>query len=64
MATHSGASARSIAPYVDVTLTGEVRLADALTHLYVLLPVLDNAKHYWVSSDEVRAGSPSIRSAT
>lgn len=42
-----------IAPYVDVTLTGEVRLADALTHLYVLLPVLDNAKHYWVSSDEV-----------
>lgn len=41
------------APYVDLTLTGSVRLADALSHLYVLLPVLDNAKHYWVGSDEV-----------
>ena len=30
-----------------------LRLADALNHLYVLLPVLDDAKHYWVSSDEV-----------
>ncbi|MFN8074177.1 MAG: 3' terminal RNA ribose 2'-O-methyltransferase Hen1 [Kineosporiaceae bacterium] len=39
--------------YVDVTLTGTVRLADALSHLYVLLPVLDDAKHYWVGSDEV-----------
>jgi 3' terminal RNA ribose 2'-O-methyltransferase Hen1 len=41
------------APYLDVTLTGRVRLADALSYLYVLLPVLDNAKHYWVGSDEV-----------
>ncbi|HST46261.1 3' terminal RNA ribose 2'-O-methyltransferase Hen1 [Jatrophihabitans sp.] len=39
--------------YVDLRLTGEVRLADALNHLYVLLPVLDDAKHYWVSPDEV-----------
>jgi 3' terminal RNA ribose 2'-O-methyltransferase Hen1 len=30
-----------------------MRLADALNHLYVLLPVLDDAKHYWVSPDEV-----------
>ncbi|MFT3835347.1 MAG: 3' terminal RNA ribose 2'-O-methyltransferase Hen1 [Micropruina sp.] len=41
------------APYVDLALTGRLRLADALSHLYVLLPVLDNAKHYWVGSDEV-----------
>lgn len=41
------------APYVDLALTGSVRLSDALSHLYVLLPVLDNAKHYWVGSDEV-----------
>lgn len=41
------------APYVDLRLIGSIRLADALSHLYVLLPVLDNAKHYWVSSDEV-----------
>lgn len=39
--------------YIDLRLTGTLRLADALTHLYVLLPVLDSAKHYWVSSDEV-----------
>ncbi len=30
-----------------------VRLADALQQLYVLLPVLDGAKHYWVAPDEV-----------
>jgi 3' terminal RNA ribose 2'-O-methyltransferase Hen1 len=39
--------------YVDLRLRGTVRLADALSHLYVLLPVLDDAKHYWVSTDEV-----------
>jgi 3' terminal RNA ribose 2'-O-methyltransferase Hen1 len=39
--------------YLDLWLAGEVRLADALNHLYVLLPVLDDAKHYWVSTDEV-----------
>ena len=48
-------------PYLDLVLTGTVRLADALNHLYVLLPALDDAKHYWVAGDEVeklvRAGS-------
>ena len=39
--------------YVALTLEGELRLSDALRHLYVLLPVLDDAKHYWVSEDEV-----------
>ena len=39
--------------YLDLRLTGQVRLADALNHLYVLLPVLDDAKHYWVSTEEV-----------
>ena len=39
--------------FIDLQLQGEVRLADALNHLYVLLPVLDDAKHYWVSDDEV-----------
>ena len=47
--------------YVDLRLTGRLRLADALNHLYVALPVLDDAKHYWVSSDEIdkllRAGA-------
>lgn len=40
-------------PYRTVHLKATKRLADALTHLYVLIPVLDNAKHYWVGSDEV-----------
>jgi SAM-dependent methyltransferase len=39
--------------YVRLVLEGEVRLAHALCHLYVLLPVLDDAKHYWVAADEV-----------
>ncbi|MEU9505712.1 3' terminal RNA ribose 2'-O-methyltransferase Hen1 [Micromonospora sp. NPDC048170] len=39
--------------YVDLTLTGTLRVSDALNHLYVLLPVLDDAKHYWVAPDEV-----------
>ncbi|SDG77669.1 3' terminal RNA ribose 2'-O-methyltransferase Hen1 [Lentzea fradiae] len=39
--------------YGDVTLSGTLRVSDALKHLYVLLPVLDGGKHYWVSADEV-----------
>ena len=39
--------------YVDLRLTGTVRLSDALSHLYVLLPALDATKHYWVGPDEV-----------
>ncbi|ORT57331.1 3' terminal RNA ribose 2'-O-methyltransferase Hen1 [Streptomyces sp. CB03238] len=39
--------------YIRLVLEGELRLADALRHLYVLLPVLDDAKHYWVAPDEV-----------
>ncbi len=47
--------------YVRLTLRGTARLADALNHLYVLLPVLDDGKHYWIAPDEVdkliRAGA-------
>jgi len=47
--------------YHSVTLTGTNRLADALSQLYVLLPVLDGGKHYWISADEIdklmRAGA-------
>jgi 3' terminal RNA ribose 2'-O-methyltransferase Hen1 len=39
--------------YLHLTLRGTVRLADALNQLYVLLPVLDEAKHYWQAGDEV-----------
>ncbi|MEM6551080.1 MAG: 3' terminal RNA ribose 2'-O-methyltransferase Hen1 [Planctomycetota bacterium] len=40
-------------PYFSVTLRAKKPLAEVLTHLYVLLPVLDNDKHYWVDKDEV-----------
>ncbi|WP_367045651.1 3' terminal RNA ribose 2'-O-methyltransferase Hen1 [Streptomyces sp. Je 1-332] len=42
--------------YVHLVLDvpdGKLTLGEALRHLYVLLPVLDDAKHYWVSPDEV-----------
>lgn len=39
--------------YVRLCLRGAVRLADALNQLYVLLPVLDESKHYWQGPDEV-----------
>ncbi|MFF5841093.1 3' terminal RNA ribose 2'-O-methyltransferase Hen1 [Streptomyces massasporeus] len=40
--------------YVRLVLESDaLTLAEALRHLYVLLPVLDDAKHYWVAPDEV-----------
>lgn len=36
-----------------VTLRSNRRLSELLTHLYVLIPVLDDRKHYWVGDDEV-----------
>ncbi len=40
-------------PYYTVELSAEVRLQDLLRHLYVLVPVLDDDKHYWVDDEEV-----------
>jgi 3' terminal RNA ribose 2'-O-methyltransferase Hen1 len=40
-------------PYYTVTLEGTVRLQELLNHLYVLIPVLDAEKHYWIGQDEV-----------
>lgn len=39
--------------YVSLRLAADCRLADLLTHLYVLLPVLDDDKHYWVDEAEI-----------
>jgi 3' terminal RNA ribose 2'-O-methyltransferase Hen1 len=39
--------------YVELRLSGTLRLADALSHIYVLIPTLDADKHYWVGDDEV-----------
>jgi len=40
-------------PYLRVTLRRTARLAEVLGHVYVLLPVLDNWKHYWVGDAEL-----------
>jgi 3' terminal RNA ribose 2'-O-methyltransferase Hen1 len=39
--------------YVTLQLAGTARLSALLNHLYVLIPVLDDDKHYWVGEDEV-----------
>lgn len=40
-------------PCQAVTLRAEVRLRDLLAHLYVLIPVLDDSQHYYVSEAEI-----------
>jgi 3' terminal RNA ribose 2'-O-methyltransferase Hen1 len=39
--------------YFSVTVRKTTTLANLLTHLYVLIPVFDNRKHYWVGEDEM-----------
>ncbi len=39
--------------YYKVQISAQVPLKSLLIHLYVLIPVLDSDKHYWVSQDEV-----------
>jgi 3' terminal RNA ribose 2'-O-methyltransferase Hen1 len=39
--------------HVALRVGATVRLADLLTHLYVLIPVLDDQKHYWVDEAEI-----------
>lgn len=39
--------------YVSLRLSAECRLADLLNHLYVLIPVLDDDKHYWIDDAEI-----------
>ncbi len=39
--------------YFQVTLRATVRLSQLLAHLYVLVPVTDDEKHYWIGDDEV-----------
>ncbi len=41
-------------PYIDLTISGTVRLCDLLNHLYVMIPVFDRQKHYYYSDDEIK----------
>jgi len=38
---------------VALEIRATTTLQKLLTHLYVLIPVLDNEKHYWVGEDEI-----------
>jgi len=39
--------------YVNLTLKAKIRLRDLLKHIYILIPVFDRQKHYWIGYDEV-----------
>lgn len=41
-------------PYFKLKLKHQLPLKDLLTQLYVLIPVLDNDKHYYVSEAEIK----------
>ena len=39
--------------HFSVALENTCRLSELLTHLYILMPVLDDEKHYWVGEAEI-----------
>ncbi len=41
-------------PYINLTISGTVRLCELLNHLYVLIPVFDKQKHYYTSEAEIK----------
>lgn len=41
-------------PYIDLTISGTVKLSELLNHIYVLIPVFDRQKHYYISKDEIQ----------
>jgi 3' terminal RNA ribose 2'-O-methyltransferase Hen1 len=42
-----------MSPHVKLDLKATCRLADLLNHLYVLIPVLDLRKHYYIDAEEI-----------
>ena len=41
-------------PYINLTVSGTVKLSELLNHIYVLIPVFDRQKHYYIAEDEIR----------
>jgi 3' terminal RNA ribose 2'-O-methyltransferase Hen1 len=39
--------------YLDLTIRADLPARDLVRHLYVLLPVMDDDKHYWVERGEI-----------
>ena len=42
-----------LSKYVNLTLHKTCTLQELLSHLYVLIPVLDNSRHSWVSQNDI-----------
>ena len=42
-----------LSKYVNLTLTHTLPLQDLLRHIYILLPVLDNDRHFWISQQDI-----------
>ena len=40
-------------PYINLTVSGTVKLSTLLNQIYVLIPVFDRQKHYYISEDEI-----------
>ena len=40
-------------PYIDLTISGKVKISDLLKHIYVLIPVFDTQKHYYIDESEI-----------
>lgn len=40
-------------PYINLTISGTVKLSELLNHIYVMIPVFDKQKHYYTSKDEI-----------
>ncbi|MGN1416916.1 MAG: 3' terminal RNA ribose 2'-O-methyltransferase Hen1 [Oscillospiraceae bacterium] len=43
-----------MSPYIDLTVSGTVKLSELLNHIYVLIPVFDRQKHYYISEEEIQ----------
>ncbi len=43
-----------VSPYINLTIGGTVKLSALLNQIYVLIPVFDKQKHYFISEAEIR----------
>lgn len=43
-----------MSPYIHLIIRGTVRLCELLNHLYVLIPVFDKQKHYYIAESEIK----------
>jgi 3' terminal RNA ribose 2'-O-methyltransferase Hen1 len=49
----TGLGATATPPFCSIEMQTVACLSEVLAHLYILIPVLDDQKHYWVGDEEV-----------